>query len=140
MSSINALSQRVLKVDLLPEFRPPGKPTGEHVAVDYLLAQSGKGDLRSSFQGVISDPDDGEVLPELNLEEATEEEFLDDTVCLAEHIDTKFQARESGLSEATQPPEYMSQCKRCGIMLDTEDMAIHVVTHMDEPETGAPES
>jgi hypothetical protein len=28
MSTINAMSQRVLNLDLLPEFRPPGNPTG----------------------------------------------------------------------------------------------------------------
>ena len=65
------------------------------MAVDYLLAQSGKGDMRPSLQGAISDPDGGKVLPEINLEEANEEEFIDDTVCLAEHIEQEMQVKES---------------------------------------------
>lgn len=28
----------------MPEFIPPGKPTEERIAVEYLLAQSNKGD------------------------------------------------------------------------------------------------
>jgi hypothetical protein len=72
--------------------------SGELVAVDYLLAQSGKGDLRSSFQDVIQDPDDGKGLPDLNIEEAADEEFLDDTVSHPEHVNIKLQEeKESGM-------------------------------------------
>ena len=43
------------------------------MAVDYLLAQSCKEDMSPSLQGVISDPDGGKVLPEMNMEEGNEE-------------------------------------------------------------------
>ncbi|MED6246104.1 hypothetical protein ATANTOWER_012890 [Ataeniobius toweri] len=45
MSNINTLSNRVLGHAVLPEFVPPGSPTGERIAVEYLLAQSDRGDL-----------------------------------------------------------------------------------------------
>ncbi|XP_078657398.1 uncharacterized protein LOC144903286 isoform X1 [Branchiostoma floridae x Branchiostoma belcheri] len=83
MSNINTISQRVLGVKLLPEFSPPGKPTDELMAIQYLLAQSARGDLTAS---VVRDDDVGSLLPELVLEEADEEDLLDVTVCLAEHI------------------------------------------------------
>eukprot|EP00058_Branchiostoma_floridae_P014901 XP_002600389.1 hypothetical protein BRAFLDRAFT_99580 [Branchiostoma floridae] len=55
----------------------------ELIAIQYLLAQSGRGDLNPS---VVRDDDVGNLLPELNLEEANEEDNVDATVCLAEHI------------------------------------------------------
>ncbi|KAL7375698.1 hypothetical protein ABVT39_022187 [Epinephelus coioides] len=39
------MSQRVHGCALVPEFTPPGKPTGERIAVEYLLAQKNRGDL-----------------------------------------------------------------------------------------------
>ncbi|KAF4079367.1 hypothetical protein AMELA_G00177090 [Ameiurus melas] len=50
MSHLNVLSNRVLECALLPEFIPPGKPTGERIAVEYLLAQSDRGDLLVPLQ------------------------------------------------------------------------------------------
>uniref|UniRef100_A0AAV2J5X8 Uncharacterized protein n=1 Tax=Knipowitschia caucasica TaxID=637954 RepID=A0AAV2J5X8_KNICA len=45
MSHLNSLSQRVLGCALVPEFTPPGKPTDERTAVEYLLGQTNRGDL-----------------------------------------------------------------------------------------------
>ena len=59
--------------------------------MEHLLAQSGVGDLRPGLQ---DNAEDGTLLPELNLEEATEEEFLDSTVGLPEH-EEEIQPKES---------------------------------------------
>ncbi|XP_078571514.1 uncharacterized protein LOC144859102 [Branchiostoma floridae x Branchiostoma japonicum] len=93
MANINNMSMGVLGEKLLPEFSPPGKPTDELIAIQYLLAQSGRGDLNPS---VVRDDDVGNLLPELNLEEANEEDNVDATVCLAEHIRSE---NSEGLSE-----------------------------------------
>ncbi|KAG7525258.1 hypothetical protein JOB18_024464 [Solea senegalensis] len=52
MSSVNVLS---LRVTLPPEFTPLGKPTGELIAVEHLLAQSNRGDLPGLLEGVQED-------------------------------------------------------------------------------------
>ena len=59
----------------------------ERIAVDYLLAQSGRGDLRPSLEVLSADSETGLVLPEIQSEEVTETELLDATVCLAEDVD-----------------------------------------------------
>ncbi|XP_073724498.1 uncharacterized protein [Misgurnus anguillicaudatus] len=73
MSNVNALSNKVLGKPLLPEFIPPGKPTGERIAVEYLLAQSNRGDLLSQQTG------NADILPEI-LDEDLEDECPDVTV------------------------------------------------------------
>ncbi|KAL2087206.1 hypothetical protein ACEWY4_018265 [Coilia grayii] len=50
MSLLNSLSQCVLGYALVPEFTPPGKPTGERIAAEYLLAQTNRGDLLAPSQ------------------------------------------------------------------------------------------
>ena len=50
----------------------------EPVAVEYLLAQSGQGD--PGFYLHVDE--EGSILPELNQEEAAEEEIMDATACL----------------------------------------------------------
>ncbi|KAI4798084.1 hypothetical protein KUCAC02_023578, partial [Chaenocephalus aceratus] len=62
--------QRVLGCALLPEFIP----TGERIAVEYLLAQSDRGDLLGPQQ----DGELGTIVPDRQVEEA-EEECLDIT-------------------------------------------------------------
>ncbi|CAL8320109.1 unnamed protein product [Gadus morhua 'NCC'] len=79
MSSVNALSNRVLGSALLQEFTPPGKPTGELIAVEYLLAQSNRGDLLSAPDAI------GANLPE-GPEEVQEDEFPDETIPQATDI------------------------------------------------------
>ncbi|KAK0139240.1 hypothetical protein N1851_024171 [Merluccius polli] len=74
MSNVNALSNKVLGKPLLPEFIPPGKPTRERFAVEYLLTQSNRGDLLSQQIGGI-----GDFLPEI-LDEDLEDECPDVTV------------------------------------------------------------
>ncbi|XP_030850896.1 uncharacterized protein LOC105441414 [Strongylocentrotus purpuratus] len=71
MSGINSSSMKVLGTKLIEEFTPPGKSTGERIAVEYLLAQSGKGDLQSEAQ----------LDEEFGIEEVNEEETIDATVC-----------------------------------------------------------
>ncbi|XP_023184849.1 uncharacterized protein LOC111607158 [Xiphophorus maculatus] len=61
MSNLNTLSNKVLGHALLPEFVPPGCPTGERIAVEYLLAQSDRGDLLGPQQ----DSELGVILPEM---------------------------------------------------------------------------
>nr|XP_023675259.1 uncharacterized protein LOC111847890 [Paramormyrops kingsleyae] len=75
MSNLNSLSNRVLRHALLPEFIPPGRPTGERIAVEYLLAQSDRGDLLAPQQH----RELGIILPELQIE-VQEEECLDVTI------------------------------------------------------------
>ncbi|MEQ2270308.1 hypothetical protein XENORESO_019327 [Xenotaenia resolanae] len=75
MSNINTLSNRVLGHAVLPEFVPPGSPTGERIAVEYLLAQSDRGDLLGPKQ----DSELGVVLPEMQAE-VLEEESPDVTI------------------------------------------------------------
>ncbi|KAI4799317.1 hypothetical protein KUCAC02_017016 [Chaenocephalus aceratus] len=58
--------QRVLGCALLPEFIP----TGERIAVEYLLAQSDRGDLLGPQQ----DGELGTIVPDRQVEEAEEEE------------------------------------------------------------------
>ncbi|XP_076577715.1 uncharacterized protein LOC143314537 [Chaetodon auriga] len=95
MSSVNALSNRVLGSALLPEFIPPGKPTGERIAVEYLLAQSNRGDLLSAQSEI------GAVLPEM-LSEVQEDECPDVTIPQATDIQSSFQEStiESGASQS----------------------------------------
>ncbi|KAG1955491.1 hypothetical protein F2P79_008547 [Pimephales promelas] len=80
MSQMNVLSNKVLGCPLLPEFKPPGRPTDERIAVEYLLAQSNRGDLLSPLE-------QHEIpLPELQVE-VQEDECLDVTICDAADID-----------------------------------------------------
>ncbi|KAG1925278.1 hypothetical protein F2P79_025639 [Pimephales promelas] len=80
MSQMNVLSNKVLGCPLLPEFKPPGRPTDERIAVEYLLAQSNRGDLLSPLE-------QREIpLPELQVE-VQEDECLDVTICDAADID-----------------------------------------------------
>ncbi|KAI7802108.1 hypothetical protein IRJ41_000409, partial [Triplophysa rosa] len=72
MSHLNNMSQRVLGQALMPEFTPPGKPTGERIAVEYLLAQSNRGD-----QLIVHHHD----MPEVSPEEPEDE--IETTVCHA---------------------------------------------------------
>ncbi|XP_055062318.2 uncharacterized protein [Misgurnus anguillicaudatus] len=72
MSNVNALSNKVLGKPLLPEFIPPGKPTGERIAVEYLLAQSNRGDLLSQQTGNadILDEDLEDECPDVTVPQA----------------------------------------------------------------------
>ncbi|KAI4832565.1 hypothetical protein KUCAC02_015528 [Chaenocephalus aceratus] len=79
---LNALSQRVLNCALLPEFIPPGKPTGERIAVEYLLAQSDRGDLLGPQQ----DSELGTIVPDRQVDVQEEEECLDITISDAVEI------------------------------------------------------
>ncbi|KAJ4944759.1 hypothetical protein JOQ06_013299 [Pogonophryne albipinna] len=81
-TNLNVLSQRVLGCALLPEFIPPGKPTGERIAVEYLLAQSDRGDLLGPQQ----DSELGTIVPDRQVEVQEEEECLDITISDAVEI------------------------------------------------------
>ncbi|XP_030206291.1 uncharacterized protein LOC115539503 [Gadus morhua] len=70
MSHLNNLSQRVHGCALVPEFTLPGKPTGERIAVEYLLEQTNRGDLLAPSQASISEI----PLPVLEEEEEEEED------------------------------------------------------------------
>ncbi|XP_053406185.1 uncharacterized protein LOC123525390 [Mercenaria mercenaria] len=84
MSNINRLSSRVLGLPIIPEFTPPGVHTGERIAVEYLLSQSGKGELSAEIEEEI-----GAVLP-ARIEENTEDELLDVTICEVIDIEPTF--------------------------------------------------
>ncbi|CAM4558765.1 unnamed protein product [Leuciscus chuanchicus] len=92
MSNVNVLSNKVLGKPLLPEFIPPGKPTGERVAVEYLLAQSNRGDLLSQQIGI------GDILPEI-LDEDIEDECPDVTVPQAHDLTFQITKKLSGLAK-----------------------------------------
>ncbi|XP_056456676.1 uncharacterized protein LOC130390633 [Gadus chalcogrammus] len=70
MSHLNNLSQHVHGCALVPEFTLPGKPTGERIAVEYLLEQTNRGDLLAPSQASISEI----PLPVLEEEEEEEED------------------------------------------------------------------
>ncbi|XP_059923854.1 uncharacterized protein LOC132469801 [Gadus macrocephalus] len=91
--NVNALSHKVLGKPLLPEFIPPGKPTGERIAVEYLLAQSNRGDLLRQQVGDIDDEDNDGILPDI-FDEDLEDECPDLTVPQAH--DLTLQEIESG--------------------------------------------
>ncbi|XP_030219179.1 uncharacterized protein LOC115548574 [Gadus morhua] len=76
MSHLNNLSQRVHGCALVPEFTLPGKPTGERIAVEYLLEQTNRGDLLAPSQASISE------IPLPVLEEEEEEEEEDDAISM----------------------------------------------------------
>ncbi|XP_069115959.1 uncharacterized protein [Argopecten irradians] len=123
MSAINAISQRVLNIDLIPEFQPPGRPTDELIAVDFLLAQSGKGDHRPSE--TFDKDDEKRFLPELDVEEATEEVEFDCTVSSAVDIE---HLPDTPKVPSSQGPVHMSLCDRCGVCLNTGEMVTHAIT------------
>ncbi|CAM4652081.1 unnamed protein product [Leuciscus chuanchicus] len=87
MSHLNNLSQRVHGCALVPEVTPTGKPTGERIAVEYLLAQTNRGDLLAPSQ--VSE------IPSQLLEE---EDEPDDTISM---LDIVCQSAEIG---AGDPP------------------------------------
>ncbi|XP_041824833.1 uncharacterized protein LOC121629265 [Melanotaenia boesemani] len=96
MSNVNTLSNRVLGSALLPEFIPPGKPTGERIAVEYLLAQSNRGDLLSGQNEII--------MPEM-LEEVQQDEDPDATIPRATDITFQSSSQESTLvSDVSSSP------------------------------------
>ncbi|KAK2919589.1 hypothetical protein Q8A73_003960, partial [Channa argus] len=66
MSHLNSMSQRVLGCPLTPEFTPPGRPTGERIAAEYLLAQSKRGDFLI--------PHNSGEMPQVPLEQLDEDE------------------------------------------------------------------
>ncbi|KAM8857498.1 uncharacterized protein ACB058_009160 isoform 2-T2 [Synchiropus picturatus] len=72
VSDVNALSDRVLGRPLLPEFIPPGKHTGERIAVEYLPAHSNRGDLQTQ-------QDMSKIQP-ATLDAVLDEESTDSTV------------------------------------------------------------
>ncbi|CAL8277060.1 unnamed protein product [Boreogadus saida] len=73
MSHLGNLSQRVLGSTLVPEFTPPGKPTSERIAVEYLLAQTNRGDLLAPNQ-----------VPEVPSQVLEEEDEPDDTISMTD--------------------------------------------------------
>ncbi|XP_055012856.1 uncharacterized protein LOC129409990 isoform X4 [Boleophthalmus pectinirostris] len=80
MSHLNSLSQRVRGCNLVAEFPPPGKPTDERIAVEYLLGQTNRGDLLAPWHvpeipsQVLEeewDADDADVTVDMSEEGAT---------------------------------------------------------------------
>ncbi|CAK6981093.1 uncharacterized protein LOC111847890 [Scomber scombrus] len=82
MSNLDDHSRRVLGHTLLPEFVRPGKPTAERIAVEYLLAQSDRGNLLSPPGNEI-----GATLTDVPLEDQ-DEECHDVTIPCASDIDS----------------------------------------------------
>ncbi|XP_038077536.1 uncharacterized protein LOC119745321 [Patiria miniata] len=91
MSSINALNSRVLGHKLLPALIPPGKPTGEQIAVQYLLAQTGKEDLQTA----VADEEIGSTLPAPQSDEPPDDDVLDATVCEASDVNMNVPVAQS---------------------------------------------
>ncbi|XP_039655399.1 uncharacterized protein LOC120558453 [Perca fluviatilis] len=114
MSSVNVLSNRVLGSGLLPEFIPPGKPTGERIAVEYLLAQSNRGDLLSAQKEI------GAIPPEM-LDEAQEDECPDVTVPQATDISFQSSSQESTLESGVFSSPASSPFEDSGPITSTLD-------------------
>ncbi|XP_041483787.1 uncharacterized protein LOC121430546 [Lytechinus variegatus] len=122
MTTINSMSRRILGSDLIPEFQTPGKPTGksnmkqiflssyahkspisyagnEKIAVEYLFAQSGRGDLLAPEQS----PDLGSRIPDVQEEEKVEESLDDRTVCGA--VDVNLDITQVAKRQVSVPAE-----------------------------------
>ncbi|KAI4806404.1 hypothetical protein KUCAC02_017230 [Chaenocephalus aceratus] len=106
---LNALSQRVLGCALLPEFIPPGKPTGERIAVEYLLAQSDRGDLLGPQQ----DSELGTIVPDRQVEVQEEEECLDIIISDAVEILSQRPSEVDTSAPRGASPHTSSQNTRC---------------------------
>ncbi|KAK0152989.1 hypothetical protein N1851_005364 [Merluccius polli] len=76
MSHLNNLSRRVHGCALVSEFTPPGKPTSERIAVEYLLAQTNRGDLLLAPSRV----------PEVPSQVIEEEDEADDTISMPDIV------------------------------------------------------
>ncbi|KAJ4925484.1 hypothetical protein JOQ06_018214 [Pogonophryne albipinna] len=107
-TNLNALSQRVLGCALLPEFIPPGKPTGERIAVEYLLAQSDRGDLLGPQQ----DSELGTIVPDRQVD-VQEEECLDITISDAVEILSQRPSEVDTSAPRGASPHTSSQNTRC---------------------------
>ncbi|TDG96380.1 hypothetical protein EPR50_G00240070 [Perca flavescens] len=114
MSSVNILSNRVLGSGLLPEFIPPGKPTGERIAVEYLLAQSNGGDLLSAQKEIGA-------IPLEMLDEAQEDECPDVTVPQATDISFQSSSQESTLESGVFSSPASSPFEDSGPITSTLD-------------------
>ncbi|XP_039530313.1 uncharacterized protein LOC120480957 [Pimephales promelas] len=106
MSQLNNLSQRVHGCALVPEITLPGKSTGERIAVEYLLAQTNRGDLLAPSQ--VSE------IPSQVLEE---EDELDDTIST---LDIVCQSAEIGagdppsaVADDTEPGPLITETSQC---------------------------
>uniref|UniRef100_A0AAV2J653 Uncharacterized protein n=1 Tax=Knipowitschia caucasica TaxID=637954 RepID=A0AAV2J653_KNICA len=108
MSHLNSLSQRVLGCALVPEFTPPGKPTDECTAVEYLLGQTNRGDLLA--------PAPAPENPSQVLEEEEEEAYA--PIHMPELL--AGDARDQLLEGDTEPTEPVtpktSQCDSRGVV------------------------
>jgi hypothetical protein len=109
--------------------------SGERIAVEYLLAQSGKGDLLKPNQ----DSEIGVTLPAIVLEEK-DEEFLDATVCDAADVNMEIprESQQVGSQKAAKEtnPTYMSKCDQCGVEMNTGELAVHMVSHFGDTDFG----
>ncbi|CAB1435054.1 unnamed protein product [Pleuronectes platessa] len=138
MSNINDLSNKVLGNPLLPEFIPPGRPTGERIAVEYLLEQSDKGDLLGSQQHCEL----GNILPDL-LDEVQEDEFLDVTVSDAADILTRTPpeapqyAAELDISPPHSPPFLHSDLSNTSSYTSPEERSSDVRSVSESPDSPA---
>ncbi|CAL8340966.1 unnamed protein product [Boreogadus saida] len=114
MSHLSNLSQRVLGSTLVPEFTPPGKPTSERIAVEYLLSQTNKsaaigaGDPPGAVEG------DAEPGPLVTLVLEAEEE-PDDTISMTNHTGDPPRAVE-GDDEPGPLVTETSQCDSRGVV------------------------
>ncbi|XP_039514864.1 uncharacterized protein LOC120469743 isoform X3 [Pimephales promelas] len=106
MSQLNNLSQLVHGCALVPEITLPGKSTGERIAVEYLLAQTNRGDLLAPSQ--VSE------IPSQVLEE---EDELDDTIST---LDIVCQSAEIGagdppsaVADDTEPGPLITETSQC---------------------------
>uniref|UniRef100_A0AAV2LSA0 Uncharacterized protein n=1 Tax=Knipowitschia caucasica TaxID=637954 RepID=A0AAV2LSA0_KNICA len=113
MSHLNSLSQLVLGCALVPEFTPPGKPTDERTAVEYLLGQTNRGDLLAPAP---APENPSQVLEEEEEEEEEEEAYA--PIHMPELL--AGDARDQLLEGDTEPTEPVtpktSQCDSRGVV------------------------
>ncbi|XP_053699560.1 uncharacterized protein LOC128746500 [Synchiropus splendidus] len=124
MSSANALSNRVLGRPLLPEFVPPGKPTGERIAVQYLLAQSNRGDLLSqqdisAMRPGTLDAVRDEDSTDITVPDVTDITFQESTFAREETAASSWPILEESETAATSAPPPSEESESVTPALDT---------------------
>ncbi|XP_057700251.1 uncharacterized protein LOC130920813 [Corythoichthys intestinalis] len=115
MSHLNNLSQRICGSALVAEFTPPRRPTDERIAVDYLLAQTNRGDLLSpsrvpEISALVFEEDEEEADCDTHVEELeAEAEEADSTILSTDQL-------SRGDTESEVLATETSQCDSRGVV------------------------
>ncbi|KAK0155426.1 hypothetical protein N1851_002228 [Merluccius polli] len=119
MSHLNNLSRRVHGCALVSEFTPPGKPTSERIAVEYLLAQTNRGDLLLAPSRV----------PEVPSQVIEEEDEPDDTISMPDIVCQSAGDPPSAVEGDAEPGPLVTQ-----VQVHVPEVPLQVIEEEDEPD------